>query len=398
MTNQSRASKSVLTFVVAAGLLTVLIGSALPLQAFGHSLSIESINVDGVGERGIFIVIGHTSEPTFGAFPGIHDGKHNVEVFLEDLDTALPLAGSSLKIDKFYFEDIDSFNNADSVEDADEKEKGVTLSGVFGDPGHYITRQVTDDGIYGYRLYGTVNYFSVAELDIDTTVFCSQGEGGGGADTSKFNSPGWFGAYGCHDAIENIFFPLVLKNVKDDAGNGGSGDTAMITVESQLADGSEFSKFVEISDAAGKIVKKGFTPVEFKGKVGQEYTIEIRFQGSPQFAHWEDGTDKRKRTIELEEDVTLLATYGNDIESETSETESNATAVASIHTGQIQQASFTGSAASASSTLSVAASRASPNSAPVIGIEYLGLIAMAAAVGSIVGIKKIRSNKSDQSI
>jgi hypothetical protein len=401
MTNHSAASRNVLTFAVAAGLLTVLIGSALPMQAFGHALSIESINVDGVGERGIFIVIGHTSEPTFGAFPGIHDGKHNVEVFLEDLDTALPLAGSSLKIDKFYFEDINSFNNADSVEDADEKEKGVSLSGVFGDPGHYITRQVTDDGIYGYRLYGTVNYFSVAELEIDTTVFCTEGgEGGGGADTSKFNSPGWFGAYGCHADIENIFFPEDLKNVKDDGSNGGGGgggDKATITVESELADGSEFKKYVAISDETGKTVKKGFTPVEFEGKVGEDYTIEVRFQGSPQFDHWEDGSETRKRTITLQEDITLLATYGNDVESEPekSETDSNTTAVASSYTGQIQQASFPSGAATTSSTMSVASSQAAQTPAPAIGMEYLSFIVSAAVVGSIVGIKRIRSNRSD---
>lgn len=401
MKNQSAATYQALTLVGAAELLTILVCSALPMQAFGHALNIQSIDVDGVGERGIFIVIGHTNEPTFGAFPGIHDGKHNVEVFLEDLDTALPLAGSSLKIDKFYFEGVDSFNSADSVEDADEKEKNVPLSGVFGDPGHYITRQVTDDGIYGYRLYGTVNYFSVAELEIDTTVFCSAGgEGGGGADLTKFNSDGWFGAYGCHENIENIFFPENLSNVKDDdngnGGGGGGGDKATITVEAQHADGSEFKKFAEISDESGKVVKKGFTPLEFEGKVGEDYTIEVRFQGSPQFDHWEDGSEKRKRSITLQEDITLIATYGNESESEPkkAETDSNTTAVASFYTGQIQQASFPSGAAT-TSTMSVASSQAAPTLAPAIGMEYLSFIVPAAVVGSIVGIKRIRSNRSD---
>jgi hypothetical protein len=367
------------------------------MQAFGHALNIKSIDVNGVGERGVFIVLGHTNEPSFGAFPGIHDGKHNVEVFLEDLDTALPLAGSSLKIDKFYFEDIASFNAANSPEDADEKEKGVALSGVFGDPGHYVARQVTDDGIYGYRLYGTVNYFSVGELEIDTTVFCTQGgEGGGGVDTSKFNSPGWFGAYGCQGDIESVFFPEELKNVKDDGGNGGGGgDKATIIVESQRADGSEFKKYAEISDEAGKIVKKGFTPIEFEGKVGEDYTIEVRFQGSPQFDHWEDGSEKRKRTVTLEEDVTLVAIYGNEAESEPekSETDSNTTAVSSLYTGQIQQASFPSGSAT-TSTVNVALGQAAPTLAPAIGMEYLSFIIPAAVVGSIVGMKRIRSNRS----
>jgi hypothetical protein len=395
----------VLTFAVVAGLFSVLIGSALPMQAFGHALNIKSIDVDGVGERGVFIVLGHTNEPSFGAFPGIHDGKHGVEVFLEDLDTALPLAGSNLQIDKYYFEDIASFNAANSPEDADEKEKGVALSGVFGDPGHYVARQVTDDGIYGYRLYGTVNYFSVAEMPIDTTVFCTQGgEGGGGSDTSKFNSPGWFGAYGCQGDIENIFFPEKLSNVEDDDnGNGGGeggGDRATITVESQHADGSEFKKFVEISDESGKVVKKGFTPIEFEGKVGDDHTIEVRFQGSPQFDHWEDGSDKRKRTITLEEDVTLVATYGNDKaakeasdeddQNNNEDTNSTTTKAAStLNSGQIIQTSLsTGSAGSASTFTNIAAT---PHASSQGLLELVTMIGIpSAGIAGVLGLRSFR--------
>jgi hypothetical protein len=395
-----------MTFGIAAGLLSILVGSALPMQAFGHALNIQSIDVDGVGERGVFIVIGHTSEPTFGAYPGIHDGKHNVEVFLEDLDTALPLAGSSLTLDKYFFEDIDSFNAADSPEDADEVVEGIAMSGVFGDPGHYITRQVTTDGIYGYRLYGTVNYFSVAELDIDTTVFCSAGdEGGGGADLSKFNSDGWFGGYGCHEDIENIFFPEELKNVNDGnngngngsgggngGGNGGgSGDKVTLTVESELADGSAFEKFVKISDESGKIVGQGFTPFEFEGEKGEKYAVEIRYDSSPEFSHWENGNDERTRTITLNKDMTIVATYAEDGAREAEESAAMTAPVA----GQIQQISLSGGSASASAFTNVAA--AAPSAMGVV--QLLALIGIPiAGVVTAWRVKVRRENSRDNSL
>jgi hypothetical protein len=52
-------------------------------------------------------------------------------------------------------------------------------------------------------LYGIINYFDVAQIPIDATVFCRSTAG----DTYKFNTPGWFGGYGCTDRIQDIFFP-----------------------------------------------------------------------------------------------------------------------------------------------------------------------------------------------
>jgi hypothetical protein len=184
------------------------------LPVYAHSLNIQELDVHEAGERQVTIVLGHANEPTYGVKPGIHDGKHGVEVFLEDSATSLPLAGSSLKVDKYYFNGFRTFNRAKSVNDATEIQKRVTLAEVFGDPGHYIARQVQKDGIYGYRLYGTVNYFAVEELKIDTTVFCSSTDG----DTDKFNSPGWFGGFGCTERIDEILFPT--KNSSVNSGQG----------------------------------------------------------------------------------------------------------------------------------------------------------------------------------
>lgn len=200
-----------LTLIAAIIGTTLLASTIQPAIAFPHALTVITPDPSDPHQehaKPIFVVLGHTNEPTFGKKFGLHDGKHHVEVFLEDQATALPLAGSSLKVDKYYFKDLKAFNKATSVNDATKIQRNVALSGVFGDPGHYIARQVQKDGIYGYRLYGTINYFDEAEVPIDTTIFCRMGsEGGSSGDTTKFNSPGWFGGYGCTNKIQDIFFP-----------------------------------------------------------------------------------------------------------------------------------------------------------------------------------------------
>ncbi len=203
--------KNAILLTAAAALSLVLTSGMLVQPAFAHAVNIKSLKVEGAGERQITIVLGHSNEPTYGAKPGIHDGKHGVEVFLEDGATALPISGAELKVDKYYFKDFATFKKAKSVKDATEIEKGVTLGGVFGDAGHYVARQVQKDGIYGYRLYGTIHYFSVQELKVDTTVFCRSTEG----DTAKFNSPGWFGGFGCTDDIDDILFPTRNSDVNN---------------------------------------------------------------------------------------------------------------------------------------------------------------------------------------
>ncbi|HYZ58520.1 MAG TPA: hypothetical protein VE544_02605, partial [Nitrososphaeraceae archaeon] len=150
----------------------------------------------------------HSNEPAFGVKPGVHDGMHSVEVSLEDTNTTLPLVGADLRIDKYYFRDFESFQNATSLEQADEVEQNITLGEVFGEAGQYRAMQIVQPGIYGYRLYGTINYFEVAEVPIDTIFFCApNSEDGASANTSKFNSEGWEGEYGCVSDINDINFP-----------------------------------------------------------------------------------------------------------------------------------------------------------------------------------------------
>ena len=214
------SSPAIFVVVLLAGIATIS-ASSFPINealAFPHaSLIIEPDENDPNQEHAnpIELIVGHTNEPAFGKLPGIHDGKHYLEVELTDEATALPIQGSNetfpeteLFADKYYFRDIESFQNAQSPEDADAIERNVPLDPVFGQPGLFYNRQIVDEGIYGYTIRGAINYYGVALVPIEpVTIFCSSEEG----DTSKFNSEGWVGSFGCVENIKDIFFPRDIK-------------------------------------------------------------------------------------------------------------------------------------------------------------------------------------------
>ncbi|MDP9015824.1 MAG: hypothetical protein M3M87_03585 [Thermoproteota archaeon] len=205
-----RRSAIPLTAIVTT--LAIVLSSPTTVQpAFAHADTILSVNIEDDEEQqqggGIVVVVGHTNEPAYGAKPGIHDGLHGLEVTISDNATGLPIGDAQLRADKYYFADLESFNSAASVEDADEIEEGINVGEVFGETGSYLARQVVADGIYGYRLYGNISYFGTANVTIDSTIFCSTPDQEEGGDTTKFNSPGWSGSFGCPQDIDTIAFP-----------------------------------------------------------------------------------------------------------------------------------------------------------------------------------------------
>jgi hypothetical protein len=205
-----RRSAIPLTAIVTT--LAIVLSSPTTVQpAFAHADTILPVNIEeDEGQQqgeGIVVVVGHTNEPAYGAKPGIHDGLHGLEVTTSDNATGLPIGDAQLRADKYYFADLESFNSAASVEDADEIEEGINVGEVFGETGSYLARQVVADGIYGYRLYGNISYFGTANVTIDSTIFCSASDQEEGGDTTKFNSPGWSGSFGCPQDIDTIAFP-----------------------------------------------------------------------------------------------------------------------------------------------------------------------------------------------
>jgi hypothetical protein len=210
-------NKKAYFLALAATLATMglLVSPSFTGNAFAHAHMTLAPDIENVYP--ISVTIGHTNEPTFGVEPGVHDGMHGLEVFLEDERTALPLAGAQLSVDKYYFRDFRSFERASSLDRADQVEMNVTVRGVFGDPGHYLARQIMQPGIYGYHVYGTIDYFGVAEVPIDTTIFCAVES----EDGAKFNSEGWHGTYGCTGDINDLYFPNEPRLIRSaDAGAG----------------------------------------------------------------------------------------------------------------------------------------------------------------------------------
>jgi hypothetical protein len=193
--------------VIVAPLALILSSPTTIQPVFAHTETTLPINVDNQTGRSIVVVVGHSNEPAYGAKPGIHDGIHGLEVTLSDNATGLPIGDAQLKADKYYFTDLQSFDNARSVDDADETQEGFDVGAVFGETGRYLARQVVADGIYGYRLYGNISYFGVANVTINSTVFCTAYDADDEANTTKFNSPGWSGSFGCPQDIDTIAFP-----------------------------------------------------------------------------------------------------------------------------------------------------------------------------------------------
>jgi hypothetical protein len=234
--NKTATTAMYITSVFAA--IGLLVASSFTDTVYAHGHLILAPDIEDVNP--ISVVLGHSNEPAFGVEPSVHNGIHSVEVSLEDTNTTLPLVGADLRLDKYYFSDLESFQNATSPEQADQVEQNITVGEVFGEPGQYRALQIVQPGIYGYRLYGTINYFNVAEVPIDTVFFCTlNSEDGLSTNISKFNSEGWEGEYGCVSDINDINFPT--ENDRINPANSEAASSEQQQETTTLPEGSSSS-------------------------------------------------------------------------------------------------------------------------------------------------------------
>ena len=168
-----KRTRTVALWGAALASMALMLSTGMIQSAFAHGSFTVPVTNEHVQNKQVVLVIGHSAEPAFGVKPGITNGLHNLELSLTDFDTKMPLAGAQLKADKYYFKDIESFKAATSINDADQNQTGVAVGGIFGQPGFYQARQLVSEGIYGYRIYGTIDYFSEASVPIDVTTFCT---------------------------------------------------------------------------------------------------------------------------------------------------------------------------------------------------------------------------------
>ena len=170
----SKSSQATLMMMILAGIAIISTSSYSIDEAMAFPHASLVIEPEEEHANNITVVLGHTNEPAYGKLPGIHDGKHNLEVDLSDTNTTLPIRNATLSADKYYFKNIASFQRADSLEDADAIELNVPVTAVFGQLGTFFNRQVIDPGIYGYTIRGTIDYYDIALVPLEnTTKFCS---------------------------------------------------------------------------------------------------------------------------------------------------------------------------------------------------------------------------------
>ena len=167
-----KSSQATLIMILAG--IAIISGGSYSIDeamAFPHA----SLVIDPEEEHAnnITIVLGHTSEPAYGKLPGIHDGKHNLEVDLSDTATTLPIRQANITADKYYFKDLKVFKMHKVLKMQMIIELNVPVTAVFGQPGTFYNRQVIDPGIYGYTIRGTINYYDIAFVPFEATKFCS---------------------------------------------------------------------------------------------------------------------------------------------------------------------------------------------------------------------------------
>lgn len=143
----------------------------------------------------------------------------------------------------------------------------------------------------------------MAQVPIDATFFCASPDG----DTSKFNSPGWTGSYGCIEDIMLLGFPAIPEG-NNNGGGGGGEQKAKIGVSALGPEGQALSMHAKIM-LASQVVKEGYMPFEYEGKVGETYKVSVSDFDTSVFDHWDNGSTSRKRTVTLAAAGTSLTAH-----------------------------------------------------------------------------------------
>ena len=199
----SKMSSKTISMLMVASVGAVLLSVVGSEQAFAHGGQIIGPFVLPNGEeRFITVIMGHNNEPTTAYEWGKTDGNHPMELFITDTRTGLNLGTASLSVDKYFYKNDKSFEKA-AENGFEPLNTDVSVSAVHGDPGHYFARQIlSEPGIYGYHVTGTVNYFGVMDVPIDVKAVCRDAP-----NASAFNNPTWFGGFGCPTDIDDGKFP-----------------------------------------------------------------------------------------------------------------------------------------------------------------------------------------------
>ena len=81
-----------------------------------------------------------------------------------------------------------------------------------------------------------------------------------------------------------------------------------LVINAVALDGRPLNMWTTIS-SGGSVVRSGLSPLTFVGTTGATYSVAVSDYGSIFFDHWENGSTARTRTLVLNADTTVTASY-----------------------------------------------------------------------------------------
>ena len=87
--------------------------------------------------------------------------------------------------------------------------------------------------------------------------------------------------------------------------------TSTLLIQSTDVGGSPVPGLWATVSLNGDVVASGYTPLEFNGATGAQYTVSVSSYGEYLFSHWENGNGSPSRTLTLTQSTTLTASYSS---------------------------------------------------------------------------------------
>lgn len=106
------------------------------------------------------------------------------------------------------------------------------------------------------------------------------------------------------------FIDGAIYQIDPASGNDQPEQAVDLVIRSANTEGDAITGMhAAIESSNGTELQEGFTPLTFTGEEGSTYTVTVSDFGNREFERWENGDTDRTRTITLEEDTTMTATY-----------------------------------------------------------------------------------------
>jgi hypothetical protein len=100
------------------------------------------------------------------------------------------------------------------------------------------------------------------------------------------------------------YFAALVSDLKASASTASS-----LLIKSTDMSGNAIAGLLTTVSSNGNVVASGYTPFEFNGTTGAQYTVAVSNYGGDLFNHWENGNNNPSRTLSLTQSMTITASY-----------------------------------------------------------------------------------------